>query len=499
MLKANIPPPFKLAALILIVVFALSIKLINDRDKYLKGGNIIYDAEQVLGAQAETAELTVDYSKKIANGHPEVFGGAHGPSLQHPDAWDMLSDIGVTSLKRDINLQYEPPLKSNLKEYLLNNYGKDNTSNFNWQRINETKKIFQNAKDRGMKTVAVTAYMPTWLSLNGKSSGIASDWLIYEDIIRKIYKIHRPNLDYFEISNEPDLRSFLDPAGSDLSPQKAYLELFLHTSRAVRQVDKEANDGKRTLIGGGITSEPNQPSYLEALLADDEARSYLSFTSYHTYGHPEPTSTRTKEILKKYNMESLPIHITEWNKSSITNKYNDFHTTDLAIAYTGSQLIEFLNNGYAGANYFTMSHNDVKRPNTVFSVYGIYQMVNNTIKAFPQTKTWTVLSKMSNLGKGSSTIYQTTYEQNVKIDVLAFKNVDGKYGLAISNPTNISYTLNVNLNNIMASNRTKLTAYEASKNWNAAEPKGTLTTDFSGEKKIQIFIAPMTVVSVVAE
>lgn len=471
----------------------------NKRAEYLHGKNILYPLGQVLGIESVNTQLTVDYSQQIGTGNPEVFGGAHGPRLQDTEAWDMLKKMGVTTLKRDINFQYEAPLKTTVDDYIKNNLSNQNTDSFNLDRINETRKIYKNARERGIKTMAVTAFMPTWLSLNGKNNGLPKDWNVYEDIVRKIYKIHRPYLDYIEISNEPDLNTFLSTEGTTLSRQEAYLQLFLHTSKAIRQVDQEMNDGKKMKIGGGITSEPNQPSYLEALLKNTEAKNNLQFVSYHTYGHEEPTSARTKTVLKKYGAEKLPIFISEWNKSSSTSEYNPFHNSEPAITYTGGKFIDFLNEGYGGANYFTLSNSDKSRPNTVFSVFGIYENKDGKTKPFPQTKTWTVLSMNSRLGRGLSTIYRTAYDTDTKLKVVAFKNVDKTPGLAISNPTTTAYSVTVTLNNLDLPNEIKMLAYEASSNWDASKTKGTLVTNLSDRNQIQVFVAPMTLVSVLIQ
>lgn len=473
----------------------LSVQYYN-RVLYLRGRNVLYPIGQVLGVEAISTNLEVDYSQQISTGNPEVFGASHGPRLEHVPAWDMLKDIGVTTLRRDINLQYEAPLTTTLPQYLTENYAQKNMANFNWPRLNETHQIFTNARVRGMKTMAATAYMPLWLSLNGRNNGLATNWDIYEDLVAKVYKYHRPYLDYFEISNEPDLKSFLDPTGTSLTRQEAYLELFLHTARAIKKVDKEANDNKKMLIGGGITSEPNQPSYLEALLQNEEAKSYLNFVSYHTYGYTEPTSKRTKEVLIRYDKQDLPIFITEWNQSSNTTEESPYHRGNLAITYTAEKLFDFLTEGYGGANYFTMSESDDNRPNTVFSVFGIYKMKNNRLTPFDQTKTWMVLSKMSRLGRGKSAIYRTSYDTSTNIKTLAFKNVDGKYGFAINNPTTKAVTVNVSLKNVDLSQETKLVAYEASLYWDAKNPKGSLT-NASNQSQIKIFVSPMSLVSVI--
>jgi len=472
---------------------------LQNRQTYLKGKNVLYPVGQVLGVQTLNIPLTIDFRQKINTGSSEVFGAAHGPSLEHTVAWDMLRNIGVTSMRRDINLQFETPSVSSPAQYRSTYMSTNSTQSFSNSRMEQTKSIFRFARERGMKSIAVTAYMPTWLSTNGKNNGLAKDWAVYEDLVKKVYSYHRIHLDYIEISNEPDLNSFLDPTGTNLTRQEAYRELFLHTARAIRAVDQEKNDGKIIKIGGGVTSYPLDTSYLDALLKNPEAKGYLSFTSYHTYGHNEPTSTKIKATLSKYGLPNLPIHITEWNKSSDVTKKDTFHYSTPAITFTANKLMNFLNNGYKGANYFTMSASDPLRPNTVFSSYGIYEMINNVLKPYPQTKTWMVLSKKSGLGKGESNIYKTMYNTDTLLETIAFKNSAGLYGFAISNPTTTAYSVTVTLNNLDSSQRTKLTAYEASMSWDANQPKGSLVTNLANQNQVQIFVSPMTLVSVVLE
>lgn len=496
--KKIAPLPFKAHAVLACLLLISGSIYYYQRTQYLKGRNVLYPIGQVLGVQTANTDLTIDYGQQTTKGNQQVFGGAHGPSPSNTAAWDMLKDMGVTVIRRDINLQFETPTSMTVDSYLGSLLKTDNMDLFSSQRSDETHAVFKVARERGMKTMAVTAFMPTWLSMNGKNNGLPKNWQVYEDLVKKIYKSHRAYLDYIEISNEPDLGTFLEPPAG-MSRQEAYLQLFLHTAKAIREVDTAANDGKQIKIGGGITSYPLQPSYLESLLKHAEAKEYLSFVSYHSYGHTEPTSAKTKEVLKKYGKENLPIFITEWNQNSNTTQNNPYNNTDLAITYTGNKLIQFLNQGYGGANYFTMTVSDPHRPNTVFSVFGIFEMKNNTLKPFPQTKTWTVLSKKSLLGRGESSIYKTMYNTDTNLQVVGFKNTAGKYGFAISNPTDTAYSVKTSLNNIDQVSKTKMTAYEASSGWDANQSKGTLVTNLADQNQVQIFVAPKSLVSVVLE
>src|SRR5687767_14140769 len=116
MKNLKLPIPLFLAGVLIMGVF-VGVHYFKERAAYMRGKNVVYPAGQVLGVETATTYLSADFSQMINTGKPGVFGAAHCPSLSHPQAWAMLKDMGVTTLRRDINLQYEAPLSTSLPLY----------------------------------------------------------------------------------------------------------------------------------------------------------------------------------------------------------------------------------------------------------------------------------------------------------------------------------------------------------------------------------------------
>lgn len=418
---------------------------------------------------AETNTISVDFGKQIATGSPLIFGGAHAPYISNQDAWDLLVNVGVTMIRRDFFIESELPQNITLEAYKNNVNNVQNPDNWNWPAINNTLDIYRNAQDRGMKVMGILSYAPKWLTYSGTDHGVPKDWDVYRDIVKKLYTIHRPFLDYIEIWNEPDFNTFLNINNSNLSRDAAYNLIFDNAVRAIKEVDAEMNDGKHVQIGGPTISYTTGGAFADAVLKSSSVKNSINFFSYHNYGQPEPSWNSYKPVLQKNNLAKLPIFITEWNDSSDDKFASPYVTTDLAIPYTAGKLIDFLNMGIGGANYFSTTYNDQSKPNTVFGSFGIYRQKNGKSYLLPQGKTWRLLSKSMGLGAGASKVVNAF--SNSDLNSAGFINSHNQRGVAAVNSTNNLELVQVNAANVNIFGKATVKIFEAS----ADEDGGTAT------------------------
>lgn len=404
------------------------------------------------GIELEPKIVTIDYSSKIADGSPLVFGGAHAP--QTDEAWKLVADSGVTFLRTDFFLEYNIP-NMTIEGYKQNQNDIQNVANWNQNFIKKRMEVFDNAKKYNMKTLGIVSYAPNWLTYSGTQYGVPKDWNVYEDIVKKTYKLYRDDLDYIEIWNEPTYPRFLDLTNSNMSREEAYLAIYLHASKAIKEVESEIDDGRVIPIGGFVAHTPEETEMLSKLLKNNEFTSEIDFLSYHNYEHlPEPSKLLYIPILKLYNFEKKPLFITEWNYSPDEVKPNVYNTSNIAIIYTASKLISYLNNSITGANYFLLD--GIKHDGGM----GFYKIKNGNVELLPQAKSWRILSKSLALGKGKSTIVQATERED--INALGFINSENIYGGAFVNNTSEDELIEFKLRNTFIKKRAKIDIYIAS-------------------------------------
>lgn len=411
--------------------------------------------KQILeGASASPVVMNFDFSKKVSTSSYLLFGGAHNPDLRHKDAWDQMQDVGVTSIRTDFFIENELPKDITLEDYKNNKNDVQNPAK--WERgwIQMRNSTYQMAKERGMKTIGILSYAPGWLTYTGKSNGVPKDWGVYEDIVKKIYREHRPYIDYLEVWNEPSFVIFLDPRDSGLSADQAYALIYYHASKAIREVDAEINDGKIIPLGGLVADNPDRTSTLRVLLDESYSLDKLDFISYHTYGHTEPTNQKYKQILKEKKL-NIPLFITEWNYNSEVQKANDYNTSNKAISYTGWKFLDFMEMGIKGANYFNMNPSQD-------GFMGFYKWNGISSELWPQAKTWKLLSKKMGMGTGDFTLHG--FETKSGLKSTAFTNANGEKGFLIVNPTTEAMPVRLDFQLPESHTRIAVKAFSASKN-----------------------------------
>lgn len=450
-----------------IVFYVVTIK----KTEYVQGKNVIYKSNDVLGISTDEVTILVDYSHKIGTGSPLVFGGAHGPKLEHIDAWDKIANSGVTLIRRDFFIEKILPQNITLEDYKNNIGNVQNPEKWNQKEINELKQFYSNARKRNIKVMGIVSYSPKWLTYSNTIYGVPKDWTVYRDIVSKIYRIFRNDVDYLDLWNEPNLNFFLNTKNSNLNAQEAYYQIFLHASSAIRSVDKEINDKKFIPLGAPVSYIPTDTTFLERLLKDKNLSKEIGYVSYHNYEHIKgPSWNKYKEVLKNNNLETIPIFITEWAYSPKMKVKNEFDTGNASIPYTGKILISYLSNNIKGANHSMLQQIVPNSPYGNEGFLGFYYWKNNSAELLPKGKTWTLLSKTLGLGNGDSLIYKV---DNSSIPFLAFINASGKMGLAVSNELNTSIIINVKLVGIASNDNLLTDAYVASVNNDGKKIIGT--------------------------
>lgn len=450
------------------------------------------------GATARPDIVTVDYSQQTAVGSPLIFGGAHTPLLDHDDAWQKIENAGVTMLRRDFFIEQILPTNILLSDYKNNVNNVQDPSKWNVKSISYEKDRFVLAKKHGMKTIGILSYVPGWLTYNGTPYSVPRDWGVYEDIVGKIYNIYRDDVDYLEIWNEPTYDRFLKTDGSGLTPEQAYTQILQHAIKAIRKVDAEANDGRKAQLGGLVADNPNRTSMLEEMVTHTDVMKELSFISYHSYGHGEPSSVNYREILDRSGYASMPLMLTEWNYNTEEHKTNEFFSGNKALLYTADQLISYFKQSIQGASYFIMEPISYTIPGVGAREMGFYRWNNGKATLLPQGKTWMLMSKSLGLGAGKSKIMKL--ETDTDINGISAINVKGYNTLALTNKSDTPRLIELQLNHLDITKRAAIYIYMASKDYDGSKPiRQELAEVTNGSLKTRFYMPEESLAGVVVK
>lgn len=430
--------------------------------------------------------VTVDFSKQKRVASPLIYGGAHTPLLNHQDAWDKVEDVGVTMIRRDFFIEQIVP-NSTIEDYKNNKNNIQDPSQWNQTMIKAARDRFKYARERGLKTMGIVDYAPRWLTYSGTPYGLPKNWEVYEDIVKKLYSLFRDDLDYLEIWNEPTFSVFNHTKNSGKTMEEQYIEIAKHTIKAVREVDAQKNDGKVMPLGGLVADNPKYAgTMLQAILQIPEIKKELSFISYHSYGHEEPSSLNYRKILEKNGMPKMQMFLTEWNYTSNEKEKSPYKLGTQAIVYTANQFIHFINQDLAGANYYMLEPVDFNTPGIGVKQMGFYRWKNNKAELLPQAKTWSLFSRTMGLGRGNSTIVEAT--TSGELTTLPWINVDTNEGIILVNNSRFDQAFSVTLNNLKeGTGKKQLSIFFASEKHDGATwvkqqeveiKNGSLTVDY---------------------
>jgi len=434
-LKRSIPV---LLVVLLFGAVLLRVMTMNPEPRALARVGQVYD----IGA---AEPLGIDYSRNIALGSPLVFGGSSTPVLGHVDSWNLLKDTGVTMMRNDFHMQNNLPTNITLNDYINNVNDVQNPNTWNQSNINYTGGTFRYSKDRGMKVIGIVDYSPAWLTHSNTTIGVPRNWDVFEDIVKKNYRLYRPYMDMIEIWNEPDINWFLNLSGSGLTRKEAYLQIFQHAVTAIKSVDAEIADGREIPILAPAAASPKNIDIIDHLLSNPISE-HVDGVSVHSYDTEEPSWRYYLDVMKKYGKGNLPIYITEWNKTSQYIRNSAYVSGVEAIPFTGKKLLQFMKSGIAGANYFSTTRFDPNSSNMYVNSFGFFTWSNYVSTLLPHGKTWQLLSKSLALGAGTSTVHRVF--QPAKIEAMGFTNAGSEPGVAMVNSTSEDLNVRVSMQNL---------------------------------------------------
>lgn len=445
-------------------------------------------------------EMVVHLDQEVAKGSPMVFGGSHIPPPEHGDIFDQLHNVGVTMDRQDIAIPYSLPRNITIEDYKSNKNNIQDPANWDHKTIDIVKKNIHTSKEHGLKVMGIFAYAPVWLTDNHTPNGVPADWDIYYDIIGKLYKIYRDDLDYVEIGNEPDHPSFLKVSAGD-TKVAVYKQFYEGVYKTIRKVDEDAKDNKKVKLGAGVESNAKASKILATLLENPEMKTTYrpDFISFHTY---DMDYTQSLDIYKSYSEkyfdDKMPIFVTEWNYEDRTEASAAYKSGDKAMLFTGNRLVDYLNNSVAGANYFNLLPLNVKNPilGPGVQTMGFYLWNDNKVIFLPQAKSWRLMSRSMKLGDGASTIYKV--DDAKEINPVGFVNSKGQPGIVAVNNSFSSNFIQFTFSNLPKSDPwKKVYVYEASASNDGASPvQKEIVYVKNGELSKKLYLNPNTIVGI---
>ena len=488
----------------LLVVFLLSSALIYRswasfaalRTNYLSGKNYLYLSQdsKVLGISTEDETVTINFKKLTNQGSPLVFGGSQ--KIEHQEGWDKIAAVGVTSFRHELNVEAQVKPTITLLQYTNNENNVQDPANWDQRFIQKQINLYTNAKERGLTTIGIMSYAPAWLTQNKNRNGVPVNWDVYRDVIKKVYKIHHKHLDYIEIWNEPTYDRFLDVNGTGLTKEEAYLLIARNAIQAIEEASQELGEEKPVPFGGPVSHTWQNQQITKKILEDSYIGPRLSFLSYHYYGN---VSTSTDLNQKNINTSNLPVFITEWNQSSEEKAPSKFNTGADAIAFTASQLINFLNQGIAGANYFMLEavypENISPKPNRTEGFFGFYKWDGRSASLLPQASVWELLSNTMGLGKGTSQIFFSLPETN-ETHTLAYKNNNNQYGLAVVNTSSTDKNYILHFDELPYTDNVKFSVFIASTESDGKHQQSDMITSSSSAEELRLFVPAKSVIGI---
>lgn len=303
----------------------------------------------------------------------------------------------------------------------------------------------------GFKVLLIIDYCPLWLQsahqleLNNNSiNAPPSDWLVYDDIIKKIVRHIQSRVFAIEVWNEPDLSYRIEgsPYKTRLS---AYLDLYFHTASDIRLVNKKIK------IGGPAVADTYNTEYLQAMLSDGRNKKQLDFYSYHFYGQQKSGNiSLLRNIATKYGRPDLMIFISEWNYSADFNK-NPMNTNAIkAISFLGNTLI----NQYKEAPDVSILYciDDYNKADSFYTM-------DSEGKFTPKVSTIRLMSVRLGLGTGKCKLFKTIASD--KLNAMGAINHAGSPVVCMVNNEFYDVRLTIELSGLKFSGKRSVQVFEA--------------------------------------
>jgi len=399
-------------------------------------------------AIAATGAVTFDFGTTVCQGSPFVFGACKFPMKdQQADFYPKLKETGVTFLRADFYFEHIIPTNkcASVSDYRNNVNGIQNPDTWEYRHLY----WIDSSRKHGFKTFISATYTPDWLSCSGTYKGAPKDWMVWEDIVKKVYTRYKTRVDWVETWNEAEY--FCDLTGSPYTSKEDFLvDDFYHTVKAIR-------DAGGTIPTGGFAFAYDRTDVFQGILKRLVAKygkswteANLDFYSVHHYG-TEPGKVNLQDIRNALHSAGLNpfkgVFVDEWNYTTDWGRgAGELHDAK-AIGYVGKSLACFIKCGVNAAYYCVypvqapVLDPDLPGVTPFISGLGFYTTNGNSTTPLPQSYPFKVLSNRLGLGKGIYVVKNVS-DQSL-IDACCAINSAGQKVAFIANYYDSPNTVNI--------------------------------------------------------
>lgn len=355
------------------------------------------------------ARIVVDAGATVGKASPRLFGGVFYPNRDHLSIMGpQLHEVGITHVRLPCRPDGILPAGITLEDYKADKHGCRNPGTWDWSSCYAVK-------DAHARGIAVELDLPFggpgWLTHNGLWSGVPKDWEVYREMIAKIVTQLAPYADYVGFLNEP--RGFIRLEDAPYrSHYMAALDIQHHATRAVKELGLPLkilgpSDDERTLLMAfALLNDPRlQPSDLDCL-------------TYHDYEAGNIGRGRElRQLMAWRGFGGSELWMNEWNDWDYNHPedFEDFFKGAKGIGYFGRKILEFIEEGWDGANYFSLAPSNVlyddARPHQQYwdnghSAYD-WDTERNTGRLYPKFNAFRVFSRKMKMGEGPTDLLAT--------------------------------------------------------------------------------------------
>ncbi len=397
------------------------------------GGNAIGLSEVLFTTDDELADgykIEIDINNITNTCGNLVFGGCQSPSFTHAQTiYPLFTDAGMNTIRTDLWIESIVPALSSVEEYYNNVNDCQNPDKWDYSNV----ELMVLAKKAGMKTMMIISYCPSWLSYNGKSSGVPKDMDVYTDILRKIYSRYHQYVDYVEFYNEPGYFFKIDGSPYE-SVGQALADMYIPCYEVIQSITPGMPMGGLSVVtqnDGGVGGSTNRDFFSDPRINT----SNFNFYSHHVYSDygietSQETVTRVKGELAKFGFGDLPVWFTEWSRSINNAADSIYYTGTKSHTYAGKCLVNWMRDGLTGAhhwNYLQGVSIGSKEAGANTDAHGMYawNSTNKTGYLLPKAFVFKMMSRSLGLGKGTNEVLKLENSAGQLLNMIAFKNSDG--------------------------------------------------------------------------
>jgi len=413
--------------------------------KYIAG--VAFLTAMAAGPSLAQINVTVNYGNNVnSNGTPLIFGGSNEPNPgDQASFYPQATTSGVKFQRGSIHVDQVLPQGITLAQFEANTNGVANPANWNWGPTTWAT----NAHAQGWKTMANLLNAPTWLTYNGGTGGIPSNWTVWQQIVTAIVEHLGSNLDYIELLNETQYEISL--TGSPYTTLQSAVNAYYYNGAVA------ARAGSSSIKIGGDADGTTSFQTVTGLIEDTALTSnLLQFVSFHSYGTNPAGNDNIASLastLSSNGRGGLPIFLTEWNYTIGVSSPNvngvsvvNFVAYQLMVMTGQPQL--------SGADYFSfLPNNEVISPYEDCSgctnyTKAFYSGTNGVATLLPQSRAYRLLSVDLGLGTGTFHTFGTV---NATVPEEGWVTSTGAVSAAVSNSTSSATTVNFTLEGIKTS------------------------------------------------